>query len=147
MHEYMFSCVWLCATSWTVDCQASLSMVFPMQEYWNGLPFPSPGDLPDPGIEPESLALQADSLPSESPGKPKNSGGGNLSLLQEIFLTQEWNWGLLHCRQIFYQLSYQGRPCKVFTTTLIFQMRMKVQKHSIKYQRNTVNEYWVWMLI
>ena len=72
---------------------------------------------------------------------------GSLSLLQGIFPAQELNLGLLHCRQIFYQLSYQGRPCKVFTTTLIFQMRMKVQKHSIKYQRNTVNEYWVWMLI
>ena len=45
-------------------------MGFPWQEYWSGLPFPSPGDLPDPGIEPRSPALQADSLPSESPGKP-----------------------------------------------------------------------------
>ena len=45
-------------------------MGFPRQEYWSGLPFPSPGDLPDPGIEPMSPALQADSLPSEPPGKP-----------------------------------------------------------------------------
>ena len=45
-------------------------MEFSRQEYWSGLPFPSPGDLPDPGIEPESPALQADSLPSEPPGKP-----------------------------------------------------------------------------
>ena len=45
-------------------------MGFSRQEYWNGLPFPSPGDLPDPGIEPRSLALQADSLPSEPLGKP-----------------------------------------------------------------------------
>ena len=44
-------------------------MEFSRQEYWNGLPFPSPGDLPDPGIEPGSSALQADSLPSEPPGK------------------------------------------------------------------------------
>ena len=50
---------------WTVARQASLSMGFPRQEYWSGLPFPSPGDLPDPGIEPGSPALQADSLPSE----------------------------------------------------------------------------------
>ena len=48
---------------WTVPCQAPLSMEFPRQEYWNGLPFPSPGDLPDPGIEPSSLAWQADFLP------------------------------------------------------------------------------------
>ena len=45
-------------------------MGFPRQEYWNGLPFPSLGHLPDPGIEPGSHALQADSLPSEPPGKP-----------------------------------------------------------------------------
>ena len=45
-------------------------MGFPRQEYWSGLPFPSPGDLPNPGIEPGCLALQEDSLPSEPPGKP-----------------------------------------------------------------------------
>ena len=49
---------------------ATLLMEFSRQEYWSGLPFPSPGDLPDPGIEPRSPALQADSLPSEPPGKP-----------------------------------------------------------------------------
>ena len=54
--------------------------------------------------------LQADSLPAETQGKPKNTGVGSLSLLQGIFLTQELNWGLLHCRQILYQLSYQGSP-------------------------------------
>src|SRR5574341_460593 len=58
-------------TLWTVACQAPLSMGFPRQEYWNGLPFPSPGDLPDPGIEPRSPALQADSLLTETSGKPK----------------------------------------------------------------------------
>ena len=50
--------------------QADLSMEFSRQEYWSRLPFPSPGDLPDPGIEPGSPALQADSLPSETPEKP-----------------------------------------------------------------------------
>ena len=50
---------------WTVACQAPLPMGFSRQEYWSGLPFPSPGDLPDPGIEPESPALQADDLPTE----------------------------------------------------------------------------------
>ena len=72
--------------------------------------FPSPGDLPNPGIEPRSPALQADSLPAEPQGKPKNTGAGSLSLLQRIFLTQELNWGLLHCRWILYQLSYEGSP-------------------------------------
>ena len=58
------------ATPWTVARQAPLSMGFSRQEYWSGLPFPSPGDLPDPGIEPRSPALQADSLPAEPAGKP-----------------------------------------------------------------------------
>ena len=53
------------ATLWTVACQAPLSMGFSRQEYWSGLPFPSPGDLPNPGIEPGFSALQADSLPTE----------------------------------------------------------------------------------
>ena len=57
--------VLLFATPWTVAYQASLPMGFSRQGYWNGLPFPSPGDLPDPGIEPGSPALQADSLPAE----------------------------------------------------------------------------------
>ena len=53
---------------------------------------------------------QVDSLPAEPQGKPKNTGVGSLSLLQQIFLTQELNWGLLHCWQIIYQLSYEGSP-------------------------------------
>ena len=56
---------------WTITCQASLSMGFIRQEYWSGLPFPSPGDLPGPGIEPRSPALQADSLLTELRGKPE----------------------------------------------------------------------------
>ena len=59
----------LFATPWTEAHQASPSMGFSRQEYWSGLPFPSPGDLPDPGIEPGSPALQADALPSKPPGK------------------------------------------------------------------------------
>ena len=60
----------LFATPWTVARQAPLSMGFSRPEYWSGLPFPSPGDLPNPRIEPGSPALQADSLSSEPPGKP-----------------------------------------------------------------------------
>ena len=56
---------------WTVAYQAPQSMEFSRQEYWSGLPFPSPGDLPNPGIEPGSPALQAKALPSEPPGKPE----------------------------------------------------------------------------
>ena len=68
--------------------QAPPSMGLSRQEYWGGLPFPSPGDLPDPGIEPRSPTLQADSLPTEPQGKPKNTGVGCPFLLQGIFLTQ-----------------------------------------------------------
>ena len=63
------SCVRLFVTPWTIAYQASPSMGFSRQEYWSGLPFPSPGDLPDPGIEPRSPALEADALTSELPGK------------------------------------------------------------------------------
>ena len=59
------------ATPWTVARQAPLSMGFSRQEYWSGLPFPSRGDIPDPGIEPGSPVFQADALTSEPPGKPK----------------------------------------------------------------------------
>ena len=67
----LLSCVRLFATPWTVAYQASLSMGFSTQEYWSGLPFPSPGDLPDPGIEPGSPTMQADALSHQ--GSPKVS--------------------------------------------------------------------------
>ena len=60
----------LFATPWTVAYQAPPSMGFSRQQYWSGLPFPAPGDLPDPGIEPRYPTLQADALSSEPPGKP-----------------------------------------------------------------------------
>ena len=66
----LLSCVRLFVTPWTVVYQAPTSMEFSRQEYWSGLPFPSPGDLPNPGIKPGSPALQADALPSEPPGQP-----------------------------------------------------------------------------
>ena len=92
-----------------MDCSlpGSSSMGFSRQKYWNGLPCCPPGDLPNPWIEPRSPTLQVDSLLSEPPGVPKNTGVGNQSLLQGNFPTQGWNWGLLHCRQILYQLRYQ----------------------------------------
>ena len=109
------------------------------QEYWRGLPFPPPGNLPHPGIEPRSLALQADSLRSELWGSPydlfeseshsvvshflqshglyslwnspgQNTGVGSHSILQGIFPTHGSNPGLPHCRHIFYQLSHKGSP-------------------------------------
>ena len=62
-----FSHVWIFATPWIVAYQAPPSMGFFRQEYWSGLPFPSPRDLPNPGIEPKSPALEADTLTSEPP--------------------------------------------------------------------------------
>ena len=79
-------------------------------EYWSQQPFPSPGDLPNPGIEPRFPTLQVDSLRAEPQGKPKNTGVGSLSLLQGIFPTQGLNPGLLHCRRILYHLSHKGSP-------------------------------------
>ena len=70
--EVAQSCLTLC-DPWTVAHQASPSMGFSRQEYWSGLPFPSPGDLLDPGIEPRSPTLQADALTSAPPGKPLNT--------------------------------------------------------------------------
>ena len=64
----------LFATPWTIAYQASPSMGFSRQEYWSGLPFPSPGDLPYPGLEPRSPALWADALSSKLPGKHKYRG-------------------------------------------------------------------------
>ena len=94
------------ATPCTAVRQAPLSMGFPRQESWSGFPFPFPGDLPDPGIEPKSPAFQADSLPSEPAGKPRNTGVGSLFLLQGIFLTEDSKQGLLHCRQIMLKPQY-----------------------------------------
>ena len=102
------SCPILCDP---MDCSPARLLCpwgFSRQEYWSGLPCPPPGDLPNPGTEPRSPALQVDSLPSEPPGKPVNTGVGSLTLLQGNFPTQELNWGFLHCKQILYQLSYQG---------------------------------------
>ena len=95
------------ATLWTTQ-----SMEFSRPEYWSGKTFPSPGIEPaqglNPGIEPRSPILQADSLPAEPQGKPKNIRVDSLSPLQRIFPTQEMNLCLLHCKWIFYQLSCHG---------------------------------------
>ena len=96
------------------------------------MPFSSPGDIPNPGIKPRSPALQTDSLPSEPQGKPKNTGEGSLSLLQGIFPTQELNRGLLHCRQILYQRSYQGSPNYNCTNIIYFNSMWTVKFQMFK---------------
>ena len=70
VYVLVLSSVWLFATPWTLARQAPLSMRFSRWEYWSGQPFPSPGVLSNPGVEPGSPALQADSLPSVPPGTP-----------------------------------------------------------------------------
>ena len=72
-----FSHIRFFETLWTIAPQAPVSIGFSRQEYWRGLPFPSPGDLTDPGTKPRSPALQADSLPSKPPGKPNTKGSLN----------------------------------------------------------------------
>ena len=95
----LLSRVRLVATPWTVAYQAPPSVGFSRQEYWSGLPFPSPGDLPNPGIEPGSPTLRADTLPSEPPGKlnPKeqHSPGINMLLLSRSVFARggkEYGW-------------------------------------------------------
>ena len=111
------SCLTLCDP---VDCSPPGSSVHGIFQARVLKPFPSPRDLPNPGIKPGSPALQADALLSEPPGKhglyspwnspSQNTGMGSFSLLQGIFATQGLNPGLLHCRQILYQLSHKGNP-------------------------------------
>ena len=95
-----------------MDCSppAPLSMGILQTRILEWVGMPSFRGSPNPRIEPRSPTLQEDSLPCKPPGKPKNTGVGSLSLLQRIFLTQELNWGLLHCRWILYQLRYPGSP-------------------------------------
>ena len=100
------------------------------------LPFPSPGDLPDLGIKPRSPTLQADSLPAEPPGKPKNTGVGSLSLLQQISPTQESNQSLLNCRQILYQLNYQGSRFNMLHSILKLTLSCKISDLELKASYN-----------
>ena len=116
-----------------------------------GMPFPSPGDLPNPGIEPRSSALQADSLPADPQGKHKYTGVGSLSLLQQIFPIQESNWGLLPCRRILYQLSYPGSGAisnygKYYTIlNLMFALqslgRFSLNGSLCKYTKSFISDY------
>ena len=102
-HPYMkvkvelLSRVQLLATPWSVARQAPLSMGSSGQEHWSGLPFPSPGDLPNPGIEPWSPALQADSLPSELPGKSTyTTTRKTIVLTRRTFVDKGWQKTIAH---------------------------------------------------
>ena len=105
----MLSCVWLFVTPWTEAYYSSDHGIL-QQEYWSGLPFPSPGDLLDPGVEPRSPALQADCLPSEPPGKPPNP----YMLLIEIPIEdcgRRGQWSILwHIQYFWLYLSFFRLP-------------------------------------
>ena len=109
-HVCLVSHVWLVATPWTAVCMdPSVHGDSPSKNIRGGCYALLQGDLPNPGTEPRSPAFQADSLSTEPPEKPKNTGVGRLSLLQVIFPTQGLNQGFLHCRRILYQLSCRER--------------------------------------
>ena len=88
----LFSHVWLFATPWTVARQVLLPMGFPRQEYWSGMPFPSPGHLPNSGIKLASLALAGGFLTTEPRGKPVN---------EKSFLPSSWTAPTLICKTSF----------------------------------------------
>ena len=124
-HAKLFQSCPTLVTLWTVVYQVSLSMRFSRQEHWSVLPCPSPGDLPDPGFEPGSLmslvlAGRFFSASAAQSGWPKNTGVGSISLLQQTFPIQESNQGLLHCRRILCQLSYQRSSisCSVMSNSV-----------------------------
>ena len=106
---------------------------FSRQEYWGGLPCSPPGDLPNPEIKPSSPTMQMDSLLTEPPGKPMNTGAGSLTLLQGIFPTQESSWGLVHCRRSLYQLSYQGCLLGIILKMTVEYVLQKSQSPTSKY--------------
>ena len=99
------SCVWFFVTPMDYTVHG-----ISRPEYWSCSLSLLQGIFPTlAGIEPRYPTLQTDSLPAEPQGKHKNMGVGSLSLLSQVFTTQELNWGLLHCRQIPYQLNNQGK--------------------------------------
>ena len=121
----LLSRVWLFATPWTVAYQALLSMEFSRQEYWSGLPFSSPGNLPNPGMEAGSPALQADTLPSEPPGKP-------------YYIEQGHFWEY-KCVEWFMKMlgSQRGGMCWTIPSPLLTpQTHVYAQAHTLQANQN-----------
>ena len=114
----LLSHVRLFVTPWTVAYQAP-NMGFSRQEYWSGLPFPSPGDLPDPGVEPSSPALWTDALPPEPPGSrwlfPTPRDLPNPGIEPALCLPF-----LLHCQQVLYHQCHLGSPTYYCTIYYVY---------------------------
>ena len=110
-----------------MNCSLSGSSVHGILQAWilELVTVHSPGDLPNPEIEPRSPTLQVDSLPAETQGKAKNTGVGSLSLLQQIFLTQESNWGLWDCRKPHL------RKHQIINLLIMFQIELNLVTWSI----------------
>ena len=102
------------------------------QEYWSGLPCPPPGDLPNPGIEPRSPTWQVDSLPSESLGKPKNTGVGSLSLLQGSFPTQESTSVSCIAGRFFISWASREAP-RFYIYVLIYDICFSISDFTLKF--------------
>ena len=126
----MLSCsnhVQLFAIPWTVAHQAPLSMGFSRQEYWSGLRCPPPGDLPDPGIEPTSPVLQADSLPSEPPGQGLNLLSSTGVGYPDFPLQGNVQWGrrasgvsaAVGASRVCPDFSTEAMPCPNFSRTMV----------------------------
>ena len=116
---------WLFQTLWTIQ-----SMKFSRPEYSSGYRFPSPGDLPNPGIKPRPPALQVDSLPAEPQGKPKNTGVCSLSLFQWIFPTR--NGTRVSCiAGRFLPTELSGKPCPILNISKMDSANWQVHPHQL----------------
>ena len=124
-------------TPWTIVHQALLSMGIFQEMILELIAMPSSRDLPNPGIKQKFPTLQADSLLSEPPEKPKNTGAGSLFLLQGIFPIQEPSWDLLHCMQILYQLSYQESPYISIITLNVNGLSTPIKRHRLAKEMKT----------
>ena len=143
--------VWIFATPWTVADQAPQSIEFSRQEYWSGVPFPSPGDLPGPGIEPVSLTLWADTLPSEPPGKPLwENGVSNVDLLEcfRVYMTSlmqvnivrgniNWKSGYLQIKNI----QWTHRNSKERNSSIKQKKTVETQKEKCTKNKGSIENY------
>ena len=135
----LLSCVRLFATPWTVAYQAPPSMGFSRQESWSELPFPSPRDLPDPGIEPGSPAFQADALTSEPPGKPKNEIKRCLLLGRKVMTNLD---SILKRRDITLPTKFRLVKAMVFPVVMYRCQSWTVK--TAECQRIDTFELWCW---